>query len=152
MSKHRKFCKVWYGINDRCNNEENKSYYRYGGRGIKNKWVSFEQFRKDMWESFIKHISINGIKNTSLDRTDNDGNYCKENCKWATYKQQARNTKRNRLYTFNTESLILEDWSKKLGIKRLTLFNRVNYLNWSINKAFTTPTRKHQIYKNAKNR
>ncbi len=43
-----------------------------------------------MWKSFLKHIKEYGIKNTSLDRIDNDGSYCKKNCRWATYSQQVR--------------------------------------------------------------
>ena len=76
-------------IKSRCNNPNNAKYHRYGGRGIKNLWNSFEEFKNDMYESYLEHRKNNSY--SSIDRIDNDGNYCKENCKWADYKEQSRN-------------------------------------------------------------
>lgn len=85
MSKTRVY-NVWCKMISRCEVSTNNRYNRYGGRGITvcERWRnSFELFLEDMGEPPTnKH---------SLDRINNDGNYCKENCRWATYKEQANN-------------------------------------------------------------
>ncbi len=85
----------WEGIIARCTNPKSTAYRYYGGRGIKvcRRWLKFENFLADM-----------GLRppNLTIDRINNDGNYCKSNCRWATRAQQAIN-KRQRgksiLYT-----------------------------------------------------
>ena len=76
----------WAGLKNRCNCEKAVYYKNYGGRGIKydEKWESFEGFLSDMG------IAPEGC---SLDRIDVNGDYCKENCRWATKSQQQRNTR-----------------------------------------------------------
>lgn len=74
----------WNCMKNRCNNSNLKEYKNYGGRGITYdpKWETFEGFYEDMGER---------PENTSLDRIDVNGNYCKENCRWATKEEQQRN-------------------------------------------------------------
>lgn len=92
MSTDR-FYKIFIGINRRCNNKNSKNYKNYGGRGIKCLWTSFEEFKKDMYESYQKHFEThNG--DTTIDRIDVNGNYCKENCRWITRSEQL-STKRD---------------------------------------------------------
>lgn len=77
--------KCWRGIKDRCYNIKLSCYKNYGGRGITvcKEWLeSFETFYNDMG---------NPPKGKSMDRINNDGNYCKENCKWSTSKEQNNN-------------------------------------------------------------
>ena len=89
-----KFYHRYQTIKDRCLNPNNVAYRNYGGRGIEFRWSGFEQFRDDMYESFLKHVSEFGWKDTTIEREDVDGHYEASNCRWATYKEQAANKRK----------------------------------------------------------
>jgi hypothetical protein len=78
----------WEGMIQRCTNPNAKGYSNYGGRGITvcERWRDFRNFLADMGEPPDK---------LTLERIDNDGNYCPENCRWDTYKQQHNNKRTN---------------------------------------------------------
>mgnify|MGYP001569191443 CR=1 FL=1 len=136
-----KFYRVYTSIKSRCNNLKDIEYHRYGGRGIKYIWKSFEEFTNDMHKSYLAHVEKFGEKQTQIDRIDNNGNYCKENCRWATRKEQARNASFNHFLTFNNKILCLKDWAIKQQLNPNTLLSRIRR-NWSIEKALTTPIKK----------
>lgn len=113
---------VWCAMKERCNNPHNKRYERYGGRGIK----VCEEWAND-YGSFRNWASKNGYtKGLTIDRIENNGGYCPENCRWVTRAEQNRNYSRNRMLTLNGETLCLADMAKKYGIKSATLRFRLN--------------------------
>jgi len=108
---------TWSHMIQRCNNKDNFQYTDYGGRGITvcdrwdiNKGGSFENFLADMSEK---------PKNKSLDRIDNNkliNGYSPENCRWSTTKEQNRNKRNNKLYTYNGKTLCEQDWLEEIGL------------------------------------
>ena len=137
-----RFYRIYRGIKTRCNNSNESNFRLYGGKGIKLLWSSFEEFRDDTYPSYLEHTEKFGEQNTSIDRIDNNGHYSKENCRWATRKEQARNAKYDRFIEFNNERKGLIEWAEQFGLKKATLWARINKSKWPIEKALTTPVRK----------
>lgn len=138
MYKTRFYC-IWENIKSRILNPNNPKYKYYGGRGIRicQGWQKFENFKQDMFFPYSEHVKKYGEKNTTIDRIDNAGNYCKENCRWATQKEQMNNSRCVRFITFNKKTLSISQWAEKLGMPRTTLYNRL-WKGWSVEKAFKT--------------
>ena len=122
--------KSWTAMRGRCTNPRDEGYKNYGGRGISvaPEWSSFEQFLADMGER---------PEGTSLERRDNSEGYCKDNCQWATPKQQARNRRSNINITWKGETKTLTEWCEILNKPYMTVRARL-VKGWSIDRAFTT--------------
>ncbi len=118
---YRKFV----NLTDRCTRTTNVKYPRYGGRGIKCLWSNFEHFYAEMNEGYLAHVAVHGEKNTTIDRIDVNGNYCKENCRWATWKTQQNNRGNNTRLTFNGRTMTLMQWSEDVGITYGTIIKRI---------------------------
>lgn len=94
--------RIWQKMHARCYKPQQNGYEDYGGRGIKvcDKWHTFEGFYEDMGDAPPER---------SIDRKDFNGNYCKENCRWATRKEQAQNTRRNRVVEVDGRKMLLTE-------------------------------------------
>lgn len=132
-----RFYKCWENMKTRCLNPKHKSYTRYGGRGIGvcKKWLTFTNFKNDMYESYLEHRAIHGASSTTLDRRNNNLGYSKKNCRWATHQEQNRNTSSNVVYCGE----LARDASVRLGGKHNLVTIRLGRLGWSKHKAFNTP-------------
>jgi len=111
----------WQSMKRRCNNPNDKRFPDYGGRGISvcSDWL-------DSYECFLSDMGLPPSSKHQLDRRDNNGNYCKENCRWVTPINNARNKRNNRLIEINGETKTLAEWSEISGIEYHTLKARIN--------------------------
>lgn len=121
---------TWMRMHDRCRNDRSGNY---GQRGIRvcARWQSFVAFYEDMGDPPSDAHSI--------DRIDVNGNYEPGNCRWATRKEQARNTRANTLLRHRGEERTLAEWSELTGIKSTTICRRLAS-GWEIGRALTEPT------------
>ena len=130
--------RIWQGMKRRTMTATNPRYEDYGGRGI----TVCPEWR-DSFEAFRDWALANGYRDDlTIDREDNDGPYCPENCRWASYLVQGNNTRRNRRIEYNGEVHTLTEWAAIKGMKVQTLANRLNEYGWPIEKALTTPVKK----------
>lgn len=126
---------AWLAMKERTCNPNFQQYHNYGGRGIKvcERWAnSYENFLADMGrKSSRKH---------SLDRIDPNGNYSPENCRWATVAEQANNRTNNRFVDAFGERLTIVQWSRKTGVGRHNISNRLK-AGWTPEQAVSTPAK-----------
>lgn len=125
----------WRSMRDRCCNIESLGYADYGGAGVKifEPWMKFAQFLADMGARPL---------GTTLDRWPNrNGNYEPGNCRWATPKQQANNTKKNRILIVKGISRTMSEWADITGIDMRLIHARLK-LKWSVERAVLQPVRK----------
>lgn len=127
--------RAWRNLRSRCNNPNTPGYHRYGGRGIRNLYNSYEEFFGD--------VGPRPSPEYSLDRIDNNGHYQVGNCRWATKSQQAANTSANTILTYKGISKTLSEWAADIGVKSNTLLYRVRR-GWPLSKALGSKTSKRQ--------
>jgi hypothetical protein len=118
---------VWQSMWSRCTIPSNRSYADYGGRGITvdPAWKSFEKFLEDMGDPG---------EGMQIERKDNDKGYSKENCVWATRKQQGRNKRNNIVLEYRGKTQTMIEWCEELGLKYDTVKRRL-YQGWSTEEA-----------------
>lgn len=112
--------RAWTSMRSRCFNRNHHKWKNYGGRGITicDRWLkSFESFASDMGQR--------PGPGYSLDRIDTNGNYEPGNCRWATAREQANNSRSNRVITWNGETLTLTEWARRLGRNAGTLWSQL---------------------------
>ena len=129
---------IWASMKKRCYNPKHNHYDRYGGRGI----AMCEDWQNNFL-SFYNWALTNGYNdNLTIDRIDNNGNYCPENCKWNTKKDQVRNRSCTRLLTYNGKTQSIAQWADEIGIKYSTLSTRLRRNQWNVEKALKTQIKK----------
>lgn len=135
--KQSKIYQIWACMTQRCTNPHTTNYHNYGGRGIEvcERWTEFENFLIDMGEI---------PKGCQIDRINNNGNYCKENCHWVTPKQNGRNRRTNRLITFRGKTQCVTAWAEEIGISSKMIYKRLNR-NWFVERALTAPTKQRKV-------
>jgi hypothetical protein len=121
----------WISMRNRCDNPSYRQFKDYGGRGITYdpRWEIFANFAEDMGEP---------PEGLTLERIDNDGMYCKANCRWASRKEQSRNRRMNRYLEFSGKRMTIVEWSEFLGVKSRLLRVRLNR-GWSVERTLSVP-------------
>jgi len=128
--------RIWSTIKTRCTNPKRKDFDHYGGRGIKlcERWAAFENFYADMGPRPTPRHTV--------ERRDRNANYEPDNCRWATWEEQANNTSRSRLITAMGRTLTPSQWEGEVGISAKTIRSRLGY-GWSEEDAVTVPVKLH---------
>lgn len=123
---------VWATMRSRCNNPNNKRYTDWGGRGITicERWDYFPNFLEDM--------GLRPSPKHSIDRVDVNGNYCPENCRWATIAEQNDNRQNTIRLTHNGETMTMREWGIRLGVPAKVLRLR-HYRKWPTARILETP-------------
>lgn len=108
--------KAWSGVIARCENQRNRSYANYGGRGIRvcRRW-------RESFEAFYEDMGPRPSNSHSIDRIDVNGDYEPSNCRWATRLVQGRNRRCVIQITHRGETLTIPEWSERTGLKPSTI-------------------------------
>lgn len=125
---------AWMNMRRRCNGDKHiKDSRKYVERGITypSEWESFDTFYRDMHMTYRSGLS--------LDRINNEKGYSKGNCRWATPKEQANNTSRNRKFTIGGVTKNLAQWINESELKSSTVRQRFYGLGWSIEDSLHQP-------------
>ena len=126
---------VWNGIKQRCLNPHSKAYKNYGGRGI-----GIDREWAENYESFYNWAMRTGYKKgLEIDRINNDGDYCEDNCRFVNKKIQANNKRNVKLYTIDGNTKSLPQWCREYNQEYYLVRQRVYKLGWPIEKALITP-------------
>ncbi len=125
---------IWASMIQRCYNPKVKAHATYGARGI-----TVCQRWRDSFATFLDDMGERPSLQHSIDRIDTDGNYCPENCRWATMKQQGRNRRNNRMITHKGETLCLSEWAERAGLSLNALKCRLDVCGYTVEEALTMP-------------
>ena len=129
---------IWATMKRRCYNSNTKFYHDYGGRGITvcDEWQEYIPFKE--W------ALANGYEDSlTIDRIDVNGNYCPENCRWITQREQCYNTRKTRFVEYNGKNYTLKEISEITGLKIRTIRGRYER-GWTPEQIFSTELKKNQ--------
>ncbi len=130
---------IYYAMLQRCHNTNHSSYPQYGGAGISvcERW-------RESFENFLADMGVCPEKQT-IERIDGKQGYGPNNCKWATYGEQARNKSTNIIVDVHGEKMCITDWAKKIGMAVPTIMYR--WRKWKdVDRVENTPLL-HPYYK-----
>ena len=141
------YLREYYSYNSmmiRCYYEKHAQYKDYGGRGIKvcERWLE----RPGGIKNFI-HDMGKRPDGYSLDRIDVNGDYCPENCRWVSKKEQANNRRNSCKITYAGEERTISEWAEKKCLSASVLYNRIMKSKWKIDKALNTPVRRKRKHR-----
>lgn len=121
----------WAAMIQRCHNPNSSKYPKYGGRGISvcDRWREFKHFYEDMEAK---------PQGKTLGRIDNDGPYCKDNCRWESHGEQSQNRTTTVFAELDGKRKPLIQWCEELGASYKIVRDRVR-LGWSAERALNTP-------------
>jgi len=138
-----RFWRIWVKMRERCYDRKSVNYCRYGARGVTvcDRWLDFDAFKADLYDSYLSHAAAHGVRNTTLDRyPDKRGNYEPSNVRWATYKEQTDNRDCMVLVEFRGEFHTIADWGRLTGLGGAVIANRIRK-GWNVERALTEPRR-----------
>lgn len=124
---------AWKNMRKRCYNPQATQYKDWGGRGIK------VCVRWQVFEAFLEDVGPRPSPQHSIDRIDVDGDYCPENCRWATRREQANNMRHNRRLSAFGRTQTLSQWATEIGIPDYCVRLRIDRYNWSVERSLSTP-------------
>jgi len=126
---HKNIWNRWWSMTRRCHDLNSGSYRNYGARGIQvcERWHSFENFYADMGDP--------PFKEACLERINNNGNYCPENVRWASRKEQMRNTRSSRFIVANNERRSAAEWEELTKIPSYLIRQRIDRQGWTPDEA-----------------
>ena len=136
LSMKGRLYETWKNMRRRCNDQRNNRWAHYGGKGIKicSQWNDYLNFRTWAYSNGYR-------EDLTIDRIDVDGDYCPENCRWATAKEQANNTTRNRYIEYKGNNYTVSELATLLSLSYSTLQHRLDN-DWPIEKIISQPQRR----------
>lgn len=135
---HTRLHRIWHSMYCRCYYSSTNQYKNYGGKGIKvcDKWQHIEGFI-----NFYNWAINNGYSDElTLDRIDNEKDYCPENCRWATLKEQSNHRTNNVFYTYKGKTKTSKQWCNEYEVSQTTLNDRLKR-GWTLEQALTISTK-----------
>jgi DNA-binding NtrC family response regulator len=139
MSYTREY-RVWSGMIQRCTNPNQSTYKHYGGRGI-----SVDKRWKDSFLAFLDDMGTAPSKEHTLERKNNNQGYEPGNCRWATRKEQANNTRNTIRIIYQGKEYTLKELAELAGVSRTTLYQRLRKQKLSVEEAVTKPPRRAYV-------
>ena len=135
---HTRLHRIWHSMYCRCYYSTTNQFKNYGGKGIKvcEDWKHCQGF-----VNFYNWAINNGYSDKlTLDRIDNEKDYCPENCRWSTLKEQSNHRTNNVFYKYKGETKTSKQWCDEYGISQTTLNDRLKR-GWTLEQALTISTK-----------